>query len=453
MHRHVSLALLALLALGLLPTAPARASELDVLKEEVRALREKIESLQTQTTTNLEQEIEEYLDESTAWKSAQGGGSLQGVTIHASFTSVVQGTVGLDRNRTVASGDVDLNFDFQVTDNLTLFIYLTANEGSSSGSTASNGSFPYQFGSVSTGMPPTVHMPIGGATFGSLTDGIGVNGTVPTDPGSITVYEAGIVHALPFADNKLYWEIGALDPRKRFLQNALSDDENTQTLNNNFDDSPSILWLSDATASRRTVFGVHMWISFGANKEFTLSWGWFNTPGSFFERGQLMVQFAWKGEIGGREMNVRAMGFVNEFFREGPPTGDGDTGGGVSWDWWVTDKVGVWVRAALNTGDVNPIETDYSGGVVLAGLISKRPDDVIGIAVGVVNTNKLVSVVAGLPEDSELTLEVYYKYMMEGGKLQISPHVIVVQDPGGGSSAWGKEDMLVIVGIRIHVPF
>ena len=142
MYRHFSAMFLALLAAGLVFATPATAEDDDALREEVRQLRDKIDALSAQKSTLLEQEIESYLDENSAWKGAQGG-ALAGVTISASFTAVTQASVGLDPfNRTVVNGDVDLDFDFQVTDNLDLFIYLTANEDSESNPS----SFPGLFG-------------------------------------------------------------------------------------------------------------------------------------------------------------------------------------------------------------------------------------------------------------------------------------------------------------------
>lgn len=406
------------MALGLV-ALPAVAEDDEGLRREVEKLRQEV---QVMRTSMLEKDIDSYLAESDAWRGAQGG--LQGVTINARFTSVFQGAFVDPADIGVMDGDVDLDMDFQVTDNLSLFIKMTANN-------ASAGSFPIAGNN--------------GPTLAGATDGIGVNGTVPTNPGSVTTYEAGIYHVLMVGDTKLHWEGGELDPRTRFLQNAFADDENTQFISNSFDDTSAVLWLTDATG--RTSLGWHMWINFGDNQQFTVNWGYFNTPGQFFSRGQFYFQFSWKGEISGRESNIRVMAVINEFFRDA--TGDGDAAGGASWDWWATDKIGVFVRIAANGGDVNPIELDGSLGVVFQGLISSRPDDTLGIAFSFITTNDDVVV---LPEDTEFSLEIYYRYMMEDGKLQVTPHLIYVNEPGGGTTIFG-DDTLFILGLRIHVPF
>jgi hypothetical protein len=445
MHRYVSTLVLAALA-GAMLVAPAMAGDSDGLREELRQLQREVGALEEQSSRLLEQEINSYLDESDAWRGSQGGG-LDAITVHARFTAVSQSTIGLDlANRSVVNGDVDLDFDFQVTDNLDLFIYMTANDGTPGSPLGTNAGFPSQWGPVSVGFPPEAFPAIAGSTFQGLADGIGVNGTVPTDPGSITVHEAGIYHRLQIGETILHWEGGDLDPRRRFMQNAYADDENTQFIHNGLDDSAAVLWLSDS--SGRTVLGLHMWINFGEDDQFTLSWGFFNTPGQFFNRGQFMIQLAWRTELNGREMNLRVMGFMDEFNRNA--AGDGDAGAGVSWDWLATDRIGLFVKIGVNGEDVNPVEFDAAFGAQFRGLLDSRPDDVLGV--GVILTSANDAVLVGIPEDTEFTLEVYYRYMAEDGKLQITPHLLIVTDPGGNAAPWA-DDTLIIAGVRLYVPF
>ena len=81
-----------------------------------------------------------------------------------------------------------------------------------------------------------------------------------------------------------------------------------------------------------------------------------------------------------------------------------------------------------------------------------------GLAVGIINTNDAgIRAFTGNPLDffptsTEITIELYYRYMVEDGKLQITPHLIIVSDPGGGRSPW-QDDLLIILGFRIFVPF
>ncbi len=139
------------------------------------------------------------------------------------------------------------------------------------------------------------------------------------------------------------------------------------------------------------------------------------------------------------------MGTIDEYFVDS--LRDGSAGGGVSWDWWVTDAIGLFVRIATNGGDVNPVELDASIGAQFNGLVGSRPDDKIGAAIGFISSNDLVIT---LPQDTEVTIEVYYDFSLEGGKMHVTPHLMFVSDPGGGLAV---SDQLWILGLRIHVPF
>lgn len=431
MHRQITTVCLALLAAGLVFATPAIAGDESALQEEVNKLRQQVEALSAQQQTQLEQEIDTYLDDHSAWQSAAAKETgVEGVSITGRFTAVSQNTVGLDpSNRSIIAGDVDLDFWMQVTENLGLFIYLTGS------------SWQDYFPNFEASLPA-------GPTLGGRYDGIGVDGTVPVRNGQITIREAGIQWGAPVGSNTLTTEIGTLDPRLRFGQTAFGDDENTQFINNNFDDSPAISWMSDA--SGRIVYALHQWISFGGEKQFTLNWGYFNTPGRWWDRGQFMAQFAWKGEVSGREMNARFMILYDRFFAVAAGgTDDDDVQYGLTWDWLVTDAIGLFAKFAGNSSDVNPVEMDFSIGAQWSGFMASRADDSIGLAFGYIKANKTVLV--GIVEDTEMTIELYWKFMLEDGKLQITPHLIYVADPGGGIG-W-IDDSLVILGLRIYVPF
>ncbi|MGQ0612848.1 MAG: carbohydrate porin [Planctomycetaceae bacterium] len=443
---------------ALLPARAARAGEEEALRKEVRRLREavaandrklsdqdaRIEALSARQAAQLQQEVEGYLGEQATHASAAGPsrGPLDGVRVSVRFTSVLQGSVELTpADRLVADGDIDLEFGFSITENLEAFLTIVGN--------TNGASFESQLGPIMT--PTGSFGPIGGRTAGALTDGIGLNGAVQTKTGPINIYEAGILRRTKLGDNTLHWELGALDPRRRFSQNRWADDENTQFLNNNFDDSPAMFWLTDSTS--RSVFGWHMWIDFGANQEYRLNLGWFNTPGQFFNHGQFLIQFSWKQTISGREMNLRVFGFLDAFSEAS--AGKEVFGGGVSWDWMINDNVGIFVRVTSNDGAFNPVDLDASLGFVFRGTVGSRPDDEIGIAVGFVSLEATTGGPAGVfspVEESEITVEVYYKYVLEDGRLQLSPHVMFISNPGGRVAPWA-DDALFLLGLRLFVPF
>jgi hypothetical protein len=349
---------------------------------------------------------------------------MNNVTITAAFTANASGTMDVNPNdRFVVSGDVDLGFHFNVTENLALHITATVAAGGSSSST-----------------------PNLATTYSGATDGIGTNGNVSTTGTgrALNVYEAYIAHTA----GTVHYEVGALDPRVRFLQTAFADDENTQFVNNLFDDSPSVLWQTGSSGAG--VLGIHGWVAFGGeNKDMvTLSVGWFGAAGtSFLNRASLFVQVAMHFEAGNAGgLNVRLMINYDDVNRDA--TGDPTLAWGLSADWEMSDTVGFFLRIAGNDDDAtrgNPVEMDYSLG---AQIKMGDQGNVLGVAIGMAQANALV---VGTVANDELTLEVYFRFNLEDGKLQITPFVMYIADPAGGLDP--LNDTLIIVGIRLHVPF
>jgi len=424
--------------------------ELKSQGEQLRSQQDTIDSLGERQTKLLHEEMATYLDATYDFQSAQGSGQT-GITISANFTGVLMGTV--DNNpadRLVGDGDYDLNFIFKATDNLEAFIYLTGNN-------FGGGGFESQFGSVSTFKGS--FGPIGGTTAGALLDGVGVDGTQAVRGGSIVTYEVGIHHQFNLGSRLLHWEVGQLDPRRRFSQNAFADDENTQFLNNQFDDPVSVPWLSVAPGTPNAgpvgggTFGLHMWMSVGEGENITLNWGWFSgLAGQIFDNGQFFFQISYSSEAAGKPMNLRLFGFIDA--SNEAPTDEDVSGGGLSWDWKLNDRVGWFVRVTATGGDSNPADFDAQVGVIITGLAGSRPDDALGIAVGWISLQAVTrGPVAGYTpiEDTEVTVEVFYKWMAEDGKLQITPFMQFINDPGGGVGF--TDDTLYIIGIRFHVPF
>ena len=417
-------------------------------EEHARDLRDRIESLRSREDSAVAEQVEDYLDD---WEPRQAERARETVwdrlAIVARFTAVSQSTVNLEpSDRSVVNGDVDIDLAFQAAEQLTVFLSLTANP-SKGGQLGDGPGFPPQFPHVDPLFPSIGILP--GATLSGLTDGIGVDGTRPVAPGSLTVYEAGIRHSFALGKIRLHWSVGRLDPRARFLQSAFADDENRQFLNNLFDDTPSALWLSDA--SGRDYFGIYMWVPLGGDRgQYTLSWGWFSTPGRFWVNGQFYAQLEWQGEVSRREMNVRIMGWIDEFFEDA--TGRGDTGAGVSWDWLATDRLGVFLRLAGNSNDLNPVRWDAQAGVEIRQVFG-RAHDRIGIGLGVQQINHEVAEKLGLePSDRETVFEIYYLFALEDGHLQITPNLMAVIDPGAGLPGW-EDDLLVMLGLRVFVNF
>ncbi len=427
-----------------------RTSELDQIRQEIKQLKRRSNSLEAQRETMIRREVNSYLTGVSAHGGASGANGFKGVTVQARFTSVAQATLGADPfNRHQVTGDVDLDFNFEVTDNLDLFLKMTANTASSSSSSSvvgvgptgvGGGGFPAEFGAISGTFP---------GTLSGAADGIGVNGAVSTSPGSVRMHEAGVRWTTAINEHTLTILMGKLDPRDRIAQNRFAGDENTQFLNNLFDDPPAITWPTNA--SGRTVFGLHAWSNFGNREQYRLDIGWYNQPGQFFNKGILLWQFAWSGTLRGREITVRVYGQIDT------APNDISASGGVSADWWATDKIGVFARITVHDnlspadGGVNHIESDWQAGAVFVGLIPDRPDDELGIAIGFIKGPVGAFTGASSPENHELVIELYYRFLVEEGKLQITPMVQFISDPGGGN--FTEPDSLVLLGLRMHVPF
>ncbi|MHC4972382.1 MAG: carbohydrate porin [Planctomycetota bacterium] len=428
--RTLGLTTLALLAMGVFSTS-ALAEEIS-LQEEIAGLRQRAEALEAQRQLLFEKEIDSYLTRTEAERGAQGADAWQQVSIRANIVSVFLATVGADPGDTHAlHGVARLEFDFTVTDNLDLFVYLEADSG---------GSFPSEFGPIAG---------TAGATLSGLHDGIGVDGTVSTAPGSMRVREAGITWAAPIGSQTLFVMVGKLDPRDHYAQNAFAQDPRTQFLNNLFDDPPALNWPTNAAGVN--IYGANVWMNFGGDSQFRVDLGYFNTPGQWFNRGLFLAQFLWSTELFERETNLRIYGMLDTV------TVAETAGFGVSWDWYATEKIGVFFRATIkdnqspNAGETNQVESDWQGGAVFFGLIPGRPDDSLGVAAGYIKGPVKAMIPGGAPENHEMVIEVYYRYMHDGGKLQISPVIQFIIDPGAGT--FTDPDQLILLGIRIFVPF
>ena len=427
---------LALITLSLIWATPVQAGEdTESLRKELDALKSQIDTLSEKRSAKIEKEVENYLESSTDWsKSSQGDDAMSRVTIRAAFTANSQNTVGLDSNNSVVNGFIDLGFDFAVTDGLDLVVDLIAN---------TEGHFPSELAF--------------GPTFAGIFDGIGVDSTVGVRPqGSVEVGEAFIRYAIPAGNSTVNMEMGLIDPRRRYLTSAFSDEYRTQFMHNEFVDPSAISWITKNSSvvdgGVPTILGVHFWMAFGENKNFIVKTGLFNTPGEFFDRPQWMVEIHWKGEVSGRAMNAKLLYVWDNFYNQGSGQ-SADSNWGFEWDWMLNDKMGIWFIIAGNSKDINPVELSASFGWVMTGMGQNRPDDQLGIAVGYLSANKTTFADNGivLPEDTEWVVEAYYKYMAAKGKFQISPYLQVISNPGGKVNY--TDSTLFILGIRFHVPF
>ena len=467
MHRFPPVLVLILCAF----VALSAAAEEPSLKEQVANLSAQVADLEAKKRMALKREIDSYLETHEAWGSAQGGGPawLDKVNVTFRLLALGQATASLDpENRHAIDGHVDLDFDFDITEKLKGFLYLTANNtsvvddqpptnlsfildptapppGGPGASAPSGAGFPTHFGAVEGDS-----LEVGTRTMSGMMDGIGVDGNQPvavSEKSSVQVYEAGFTHTITAGKQDIHYTLGKLDPRIRFGMSEFARDHETQWLNNIFVNPPAHLWLTDS--SGRDVLGIHAWTNF--NENFSLALGWFNVPGEFFTHGQFMLEVHYKGQIGGADFNLKGWGFIDEFFRDA--SDDGSSGGGVVFDWrpkaWVRG-MGLFIKVTSNSSEINPVKVDGSIGVVFDGPFQARPEDQLGVAVGLIDIRQ-DSDFGVFPEDSESTFEIYYRYVTEGGKMEITPNLQIITDPGGGLG-W-IDDTLTLFGLRFFVVF
>jgi len=430
MVRSAVLLMTALLAWG---ARPAVAETGDDLRAEAAELTRRAEALEAQRSVLLRQEVSRYLAEAAPEAGAEGGGGgLEGLTLHASLTGVILATVGSDPSDTHSvHGDVGLDFDFALTENLSLFVSLVANSNTAA--------FPTAFGPIAG---------TAGATLSGLVDGIGVDGTVSTAPGDIAAYQWGADWTFFISDQAVEIMGGQIDPREYYATNAFAADSRTQFLNNVFDDPPALDWPTNATGT--AIYGLRAYTEFGVKKQYSFDAGWFNTPGRWFEHGILLMEFAWKGMLYERQFHLRAYGQVN--------TASNNAAGafGLSFDWYATEKIGVFARATVKDNQPvsqnapNQVESDWQVGVVFFGPVRTRPDDHVGAAFGYIK-GPIDAIVPGAPKNHEMDIEIYYTFMLAEGKLQVTPEAQFIIDPGAGTFANG--DNLFLLGVRIYVPF
>lgn len=428
MHRITTARRLALWTIALVLSTPAFAEgDTQDLQRQLDDLKQQVAEMKVEQNKKIEKEIEAYLDSGAQWsESSQGEDNMRNITIGAGLLAVNQNTVNLDSgdNRSVVNGRIELMFNFKVSDRIDLFTDLVAN---------TSGHFEDAFAN--------------GPTLAGAFDNIGVDSSTGVRPqGGVQVKEAGIRYAIPAGNFVVNMELGLLDPRRRFLTNPFTDDYRTTFLHNEFVDPSGINWISNGNARQNTL-GAYFWSAFGENKNIIVRLAWFNAPGRWFDNGQFIAEIHWKGEVRGREMNVKFM-YVRDGFYQGVNDKD-DNNWGVNWNWMATDNLGVWITLSGNTEDTNNVEFAWSVGGVWTGVGQNRPDDQIGLAIGQLSRNSNVN---DTPKSSELALEIYYKFMVEDGKFQITPHVMWINDPGAGEG-FGDKSSLWILGVRIYVPF
>ena len=116
------------------------------------------------------------------------------------------------------------------------------------------------------------------------------------------------------------------------------------------------------------------------------------------------------------------------------------------------DRLAGWLRVGVANSTINPISHYAGSGLVLSAPFEGRPDDQLGLAVGVAWNGKdnkaLILAGGGSPANSEIEIELAYRFTLSDN-LALQPDIQYVINPGG---ARDLDDALVI-GIRFEVGF
>ena len=188
MNRKKTAHWLAMLVVGAICVTPALANDDEAsLQKQLDDLRSQVELMKAKQAQRVDDEVESYLDGNSSWTESQGDDAFKGITLGALFTGVNQNTLNLEsgENRAVVSGQILLNLNFQVSDNLSIFSDLFAN---------TEGHLDEEFGTP---------------TLAGAFDGIGVVSSSDVRPqGGVQIYEAGIRYAIPAGNQTVNMELG-----------------------------------------------------------------------------------------------------------------------------------------------------------------------------------------------------------------------------------------------------
>jgi len=438
MHRNWFVLALGLLAFAWIG-APAANADDGALLQENQQLRERVDALESERDALLNQEIEEYLDEADVAGAAQaaGGDAFSRMDTSVDVTVVIQ--ILTDNNAGspgVMSADIDWTWTYHATDNMDIWLELNI-------ATVGSG-FPSQFPGI-------------GPTGSGVDDGLGVNANENRASGgsNVNLYQGGMHMWGDSGESRWHLWIAKIDPRRHFLQNAFAHDEETQWLNDLFISTSANTWRTGNVAGGGTAgtaqLGTIFRLEFGTDHNMWLTAGYWNGAGRWFDNGKGGLEWGLKHQVSGRDANLRI------FLSIDTATNIDDLiSAGLSWDWWVTEAIGLFVKANWNNADATTpahiVEVDISIGAIWYGPMESRPNDQWGLAVG---TNMPNDDVVGPGLDDEIVIETYYRYQVDAqnGKLYVTVGIQIILDPAGAAANFGGEDTALLVHLRVHGTF
>jgi hypothetical protein len=341
----------------------------------------------------------------------------------------------------VLSADVDWTWTYHATDNMDIWLELNI--------ATNNAGFPSQ-------------LPTAGPTLSGADDALGVNSNENRASGgsNLNLYQGGMHIWGDSGESRWHFWMAKVDPRRFFLQNAFANDEETQWLNDLFISTSAQPWRTggiglSASAGTAQLGGIFK-LEFGTDHNMWLTAGYWNAAGRWFDRGAGAIEWGLKHQLSGRDANLIIM-----FRVDGATATDDLISAGLSWDWWVSEAVGLFVKANWNNADATTpahvVEVDISIGAIWYGPMESRPNDQLGLAIGTNmpndDTSGPITGVASL--DDEIVIETYYRYQVDAynGKLHVTLGIQIIMDPAGSQLIFGNEDFALFVHLRVHGTF
>ncbi len=367
-------------------------------------------------------ELERKLDEQKeASKSL-----LEGISIGGGATFIIQGTI--DANATASKGEdvtdgsysVDLELEKSFDNGGTLFVHFEVGEGA------------------------------GVMDSDELDLFSGVNKDATGGSGNLSLVEAW--YEQNSLDESFVFTFGKLDPTCYFDTNAVAGDETSQFLGDMFKNSAVLEFPDDNTAGIRAGFSPSEWIELGAGV-WDANADWEDLGDALFAIGEINFKPEF---FYGREGNYRFYTWVNDKdhtkLLDATKSEERGYGFGLSFDQQFTDNLTAFTRFGWQDEEVYNCDMSWSTGLQLAGERWGRDEDVLGIAIGQVIPGDDYEK-AGNPAHKEGHLEAYYNIHINDS-LSITPDVQVIQNPKGvKSDSEGRDDMVVVLGVRTQISF
>lgn len=272
-----------------------------------------------------------------------------------------------------------------------------------------------------------------------------VNGDALAGNKKLDIAEVGYTQA--FMDGKFSLTFGVLDSAAVLDANLLANDECTQFLNSAFINSTAIEFTND--------YSLGAVITAEINPCVTLDIGAYEDDSDFEDSSDKHLIFA-QGTVKTENGNYRLF-FWNDNsnhtnLTDPTRTNESNSGVGISFDQQIWDNMGIFLRYAMQDSDVSVIDRSWSVGSSINGSLWDRENDAIGLAIGQnMPSDKYKE--AGNPADDETVLEIFYKWQANNN-IAISPDIQLIWSPNGvDNSIPGRDDTVLVAGIRAQLDF